>query len=83
MKLKNLFDEKSIKRIAGNAGVAFFTTLAGLSIADVPQEEKFFAAFFVAFINGGLAAFQEIQREGNDNGNGKTAPAGGKMVLLF
>jgi len=83
MKLENLFDNKSVKRIAGNAGVAFFSTLAGLSIVDVPAGERFFAAIFVAFVQGGLAAFQEIQREGNDNGNGKTAPAGGKTLLLF
>ena len=54
--------------IAGNSGIAFFTTLAGVSIAGVPVGQAWIAALIPAFIQGGLSACKELSLVGNQLG---------------
>jgi len=49
--------DKKQQSIVCNGLLSFFTTLAGLSIADgIPEPTKFVAAFWVAFITAAIAA---------------------------
>ena len=49
-------------RILAVACVAFFTTLAGFQIAGVDSKNAIVAALWVAIIQAGMAASQELKR---------------------
>jgi hypothetical protein len=55
-------------RIAGNAGVAFFTTMIGVSLVGVPPEQAWAAALIPALFQAGLSACRELQLVGKEVG---------------
>lgn len=64
-------------RIIGNAGTAFFTTLAGVSLVGVPAEQAWSAAMVPAIIAAGLSFCKELSLLGGDIGKSL------KYVTLF
>jgi len=51
------------ERILGNGGVAFFTVLAATANLGLSEPQVMQASILGAFIQGGLAACLEIQKE--------------------
>lgn len=68
-------------KILGNAGATFCTSLLALMTAGVMQNHQIEVAVLTAILNGGLAAFVEIQKESN-SGDAMLPPAA-KSVLGF
>jgi len=55
-------------RIIGNAGIAFCTTLAGVSLVGVSAEQAWAAALVPAAIQAGLSFFKEMSIAGEELG---------------
>lgn len=75
-----IFNDNQIKRILGNFGFAFFSSLSALSIAGLDGESGLKAALIAGFIQGGLAAFQEIKRECEPKQPATTGAKSGKAT---
>jgi hypothetical protein len=76
-----LFTEKQIKRILGNAGFAFFTVLGAANLSGA-SELSFKMALIGAFIQGGLAAAQEIKTQCEPD-EPKTKKGSSSCILLL
>jgi len=67
-------------RVFGNGGLAFFTALAGTQIAGLGAEGAL-AAFWTAFVMGGVALFTEWTAECKGKGSSTAKKISGMLLL--
>jgi len=61
-------EEANWYKIIGNAGIAFCTTLVGVSAVGVPADQAWIAALVPAIVQGLLSFFKELSVVGETAG---------------